>query len=265
MRPLAFLFLVACGPSRTPTALPDGDGPVVFRVGVAAASGDRTVTSVYTLRVVPKGDGVFSFTTTDAEGSWEQGDASLDWSSGSPSGHDPWPVTIQHAIASVPALVHLNAAGMPTGLRDQVAWRERAAASVEAAGLPVEARASASAMLDPEGFLRDLRRNFPGSPGLDGTWTREELIAGLPAQRTEVCTQATQRAELTWDCVGRVDGPTDGSARLVDTTSTTRLVLDRRGVVEMTSAYEGTMVVLAPDGRAALDRPIVGRRKVVRQ
>jgi hypothetical protein len=265
MRPLPLLFVLACGPHRVATALPDATAPTVYRVGVAAASGTRTVTSIYTLRVVPRGDGVYAFTTVDAEGTWEEGQASLAWDSRTPSGRDPWPVTIQHAIATVPAQVRLGDDGMPIALSDEQTWRSAASASVAAAGLPDEAQASAAAMLDADGYLRDLRRDFPGAPSPNGTWAREELLAGLPAQRVETCSRSARAGTVTYDCSGRVEGPTDGNARLVDTTSSTRLVVDRRGVVEMSSSYEGTMVVLAPDGRAALDRAIVGQRKVVRQ
>ena len=83
--------------------------------------------------------------------------------------------------------------------------------------------------------------------------------------RVESCTETLEKRTISWSCDGPIRGPSDGNARLVDATSRTVIVVDGRGLVEMTSAYTGTLVVLSPDGQEALDRPVAGKRMVVRQ
>jgi hypothetical protein len=260
--PLA-LVLSACA-SGPLEALPDDRRPSTYRVGVAAASGDRTVTSIYTLRVVPRRDDVWAFTTTDAEGSWEEGAAAITWDSDQPQGSDPWPITLQHAISSIPAPIQMGPRGAPERLVDPETWRSAARQALEDTDLPPAAVASGASLVDPEGVVRDLRRNFPGLPPEEGPWIRDETIAGVSARRVEACRRERSRGRTTWTCQGRVEGPTEGAARLVDATSSTTLVVDRRGLSSLEYSYDGTLVVLAPDGQQALDRAVAGRRKVVR-
>lgn len=258
------LILGACA-RRPPLAFPDAHEASIYRVGVVAASGPRTVTSIYTLRVVPRAEErAWAFMTEAAEGSWEEGAAAITWSSEQPKASDPWPVTMQHAISTVPAPIRLDARGRPAELLETPSWKAAARQAVAATDLPEQALSSSEALVDPDGLLRDLARNFPGTPGADGSWVRTETIAGLPATRIETCTSERSGGATTWTCAGRIEGPTDGNARLVDATSSSVLVVDREGLRSLDHRYEGTLVVLAPDGERALDRAVAGRRKVLR-
>lgn len=258
------LFLAGCTKAR-PLALPDAREVSLYKVGVVAASGSRTVTGVYTVRAVPKGRNTFAFVTEHGEGTWEEGSAGLTWDSASPKRIDPWPLTLQHAISTVPAEIEVDESGRLLALRSPEAWSRAARAAIESTDVPPQARASAEALVDPDGVVRDLRRSFPGRPATGASWERTETLAGLEVTRIETCAESQQDRRTTWSCEGTLQGPTDGNARLVDGTSRTVVVVDARGLVEMTAAYTGTLVVLSPDGRQALDRPIAGKRMVVRQ
>lgn len=263
---LAVLLLLAACAKVPPAAFPDPDAPRVYKVGVATAQGDAVATSITTLRVIPRGDDVYAFLTERSEGSWEQGAAAMTFDSEDPKGTDPWPITLQHAVATVPAPIRVHPrTGALQAFQQQEVWRSAARSAVEAADLPVQARLSAESLLDPEGVLRDLRRNFPGTPTEDGPWVREETIAGVPTTRVERCEAETVRATTTWTCSGRLAGPEEGPARLVDGVSKTVLTVDRDGLVELDLTYEATLIVLGSREGQVLDRPVFGRRKVVRQ
>ncbi|MFK7931497.1 MAG: hypothetical protein AB8H79_25180 [Myxococcota bacterium] len=255
---------VACAPKGPPSAAPDASGAQRYKVGVVAANGGAVVTSITTFEAEPRGEGVWAFRTAQAEGTWEEGTVAMTWNSANPTAADPWPVTLQHAVATVFAAVRLDERGAPHQLLDQARWKAEARDAMGKTGLPAQASVGAAALLDADGILRDLRRNFPGTPNGAGAWVRPERLAGLPATRLETCTQARAKGVTTWTCSGRVEGPREGSARLVDATSTTQLVIDRKGLVQLDTEYSGTLVFLAPDGKRVIDRPIAGRRQVLR-
>lgn len=255
---------LACA-RHPPTAMPDDKGPRNYKVGVATGNGDALATSITTLRVVPRGGAVFAFMTEHAEGTWEEGAAAMVYDSATPKGTDPWPITLQHAVASVPAPIRIGPAGQLQTFEQQDAWKNAAKAAIAAADLPDQATLSAQTLLDPDGVLRDLRRNFPGTPAVDQAWVREETVAGLPARRVETCSAQADGAMTTWSCEGTLEGPKEGTARLMDGISSTVLTVDKSGLRDLDLTYEGTLVFLAPDGREVLHRPIYGRRRVVRQ
>jgi len=264
IRLIPLLLLLACA-RRPPAAMPDPERPRAYKVGVVTANGDAFATSITTLRVVPRGDQVYAFTTEHTEGSWEEGAAAMTFDSATPRPSDPWPVTLQHAVATVPAPIRVDDRGRLVDFEQQEAWKRAARAAIDAAELPPQAQVAAESLIDPQGVLRDLRRNFPGLPEIEGTWEREETIAGVPARRVETCEQQEQPKSIVYTCTGTIQGPQEGTARLVDGTSRTVLTIDRSGLVDLDLTYEGTLVLLAPDGKQVLDRAVAGRRKVVRQ
>ena len=121
------------------------------------------------------------------------------------------------------------------------------------------------ALLDPDGIVRDMARNFPGDPSPGILWTRAVTIAAVPATLSERCTVEESAGLRTWRCVGTAQGPEEGSARLYEVTSETTVVADRRGLVSYDSRWAGTLVVLAPDQQGVIDRPIAGHRVVERR
>ncbi|MFT7518757.1 MAG: hypothetical protein ACI9MC_000889 [Kiritimatiellia bacterium] len=263
LRALPWLLIAACT-KVPPAALPSQAGPATYRVGVAVASGNRSVTSVYTLQVAPVGDDTWSFATIHTEGSVETAHSALTYNSARPTSADPWPLTLQHAISTVPAAVRLDDSGRPAELLKADAWRSAGRIAAEKTELPTQAKQSATSLLDTHGYLRDLCRNFPGTPPVDSTWTREEDVAGLPVRRIETCTQIEEGRVTTWTCEGHIEGPTEGGSRLVDAKSTTTLRVDKHGMIDLHTTYEGTLVRMSLDGERVLDSPVAGQRKVVR-
>lgn len=257
---LAFLTVLGC---RPPVAVVPSSAHLSYEVAVVLVSGDRTVTSVYELQVEAAGDGVLVFSTLDTEGTWEEPGQALYFDSRAPKASDPWPLTVQHAIASVPAAVELGEGGSPLRLVDADGWAEAGRSAVTALGLPGQAMTTAEALLDPDGYLRDLRRNFPGTPPDEGTWQRAERIVGVDSLRSESCISVRVGPSTTWQCEGRIDGEIEGRAKLHDTTSATTIVADRHGVERMESHFEGFVVLPTADGRA-ITRGVGGRRLVQR-
>lgn len=261
------LALAACGPKRASgTAAPPADDPALYRVGVVAATGDRTVTAVYSLEVNPHTDGVWTVRTRATEGAWEEGKQALSFDSTVPSPTDPWPLTLQHAIASVPAQVAIDETGRPVGLRDLPTWRQAASAAANATDLPPGADATRDQLLDPAGYLSDLQRTFPGLPPADGPWVRVERIAGVLVRRTETCTPGqTVGRTRSWTCEGHLEVHRPPDLTIQAGQSTTTLKVDRDGLAELTTTWAGTLVRTAPGSGKTLSRvAFAGQRMVVR-
>ncbi|MEQ1505584.1 MAG: hypothetical protein ABMB14_25345, partial [Myxococcota bacterium] len=182
--------------------------------------------------------------------------------SASPTSADPWPLTLQHLVASVPAVVEL-VDGRPTRLADPDGWTEAAKSAVYGSTLPVEALASGAQLVDPEGLVADLARPFPGVPPADGgAWVRADDLAGIPVTRTETCTAT---GGSSWSCVGTATPDPEVGARLFEVETRTELSADRRGWLAIESRYTATLVTLAPGGRGVDDRPVSGIRRVERR
>ena len=244
-------------------ALP-AKAPATYDVAVANATGAKTVTSIYTLQTERISKTAWRIWTVHSEGTWEEPGEALTFDSAAPKGSDPWPLTLQHAISTVPVTIAF-AAGAPTTLLDEADWRIRVDQALDKLGLPEQARSTREALIDPDGVLADLRRNFPGTPNGTEKWTRFERIAGVKARRSETCSETHENKQTIWHCEGVVQGPEDGAARLMETTSSSTLVIDQLGLVSLEGTYSGTLVMLADDESAVIDRPIAGRRFVSRQ
>lgn len=252
---LALLLLAGC-PHGGLDALPPEGRASRYEVAVATAVADRAATSIHTLELEPLDDRVWTVRTVRTEGTWEDGPQQIRFDSQDPRVTDPWPLTLQHAVASVPAAVRFSPDGVPAELVAPDAWRDRARRTLQALDLPPQALASGESLLDPAGLLRDLKRTFTGMP--EAQWVREETVAGVTARRVESCTPEGRG----WRCVGRVEAE---GGLLHDTRSETRLVFDGRGLVELESSYAGTLLLVGSDGVVRADRPVAGRRWVVRR
>jgi len=260
---LALVVAMGCAKVPPDTVLPR-NGISLYDVAVVAASGQRTLTAVYLLEAVPDDEGVWTIRTLHTEGTWEEGGEKLSYDSDAPAPEDPWPLSLQHAVASVPALVRFTEDGVPVGLVEEEGWRLASLKAMQALELPSQAMASGEALLDPGGLVRDLQRNFPGMPP-EGVWVRDESIAGLPSQRIESCEATAEGRRRVWRCTGEVEGPKAGPARLHQMETSTQVVMDRRGLVSLEGTYSGTLVMLDESGTNVVDRPVAGRRLVVRR
>ncbi|MBW1878278.1 MAG: hypothetical protein JRJ84_07955 [Deltaproteobacteria bacterium] len=260
---LALAAATACA-RVPPDAMLPRSGTSLYDVVVAAASGERTVTSVYLLEVVPGAERVWTIRTVHTEGTWEETGGAFAFDSGDPRPEDPWPLLLQHAVASVPAVVQFTDDGVPVGLEEEEGWRMASLKAMQALDLPSQAMASGEALLDPRGLVRDLQRNFPGMPP-EGVWVRDESIAGLPSQRIESCEATTEGRRAVWRCEGEVEGPKVGPARLHLMVSSSVVVMDKHGLVSLEGTYSGTLVMLDESGTDLVDRPVAGRRLVVRR
>ncbi|TVQ86766.1 MAG: hypothetical protein EA397_19585 [Deltaproteobacteria bacterium] len=265
-RLLLTILLSSCAVRSASTALPDEAARISYRVGLVAGSGDRTVTDVFTLAAVPKRGGVWSFRVETSESSIEQGAGEISYNSDAPTPADPWPLVAQFAISAVPATIALDDRGRPLTMIDPQRWQRLARVEVERRALPHQAAQSIDALLDPEGLVRDLQRSLPGLPPDQGPWEREEHIAGLPILRRESCERSARGARTTWDCAGtlHIADPELG-AKIFEGSSITTVTADRAGMLELDTLYDATLVFVDPHSGQTRDRPIAGRRRVIRQ
>ena len=258
------LFWVLMGCVRTPPATLAPTRAAVYDVVVAVASADRQVEAVYVLSVDAIASDVAVYATLSSSGLWTEEASAITFDSENPKRSDPWPITLQNAIAAVPATVQLDRAGAPLALLSPEDWKRTAIDEVYGLDLPVEALSSGEALIDPPGVIADLKRNFPGVPQ-DEVWERSERIAGVGATRRERCTKTQETGRLVWTCEGDILGPETGPARLHDTLSSTRIEVDRWGLRLLETTYAGTLVLLGPGGEGVLDRPVAGKRLVRRR
>ncbi|MBT3224196.1 MAG: hypothetical protein HN348_34445, partial [Proteobacteria bacterium] len=124
--------------------------PATYDVAVANATGAKMVTSIYTLQTEPihchlRGLRAWRIWTTHSEGSWEEPGEALNFNSDTPKGSDPWPLTLQHAISTVPVAI-VFAEGAPTNLIDEPDWRIRINQTLDKLGLPEQARSTREAL-----------------------------------------------------------------------------------------------------------------------
>lgn len=259
---LPLVALAGCVHAASVVEPPPGAAST-YDVAVAAASADRMVTTVYTLKLVPDGKDVWTVRTLHTKGTWEEAGQTLKFDSDHPNPAAPWPLLLHHAVASVPAAIQFSPDGAPVGLLEEKGWRMAGLDALEALDLPPEALQAGEQLLDPAGLVRDLQRTFPGTPPV-GVWSRQERIAGLPAQRVEQCTRSRLGGRTRWHCDGHVEAKTP-RARLYDTVSQSVIVVDARGLVSLDGTYSGTLLLADAKGEDVIDRPVAGRRFVERR
>lgn len=232
-------LLLAC---RPPSAAVPSGGSTWIVVAVSATP-DRLVSATTWLRVAQARPAEATVATLRAEGTWETPEGSGSWASDAIDGATPWPLRIQHVVASVPAAFAWSDDGSPTQVIDPDGWREQVVVALAALELPTEALSTVSNVVDPDGLLRDLRRTFPGVPPASGPWVRDEGFGARTLTRSETCARARDGGTVTWRCSGTVDG--DGVSEGAATTS---LVVDRRGLVEVESRWEALIAGVGPVG-----------------
>jgi hypothetical protein len=252
------LLLSACVHGPLPPALPRTGRD--WAVAVSVASGDRMLESSYELHTEPISATHWLVSTSSTKGRWTEHGETRAFDSDAPTTRDPWPLVLQHLVASVPAEVEVED-GRVVALVDPEGWRKAARRAIYGSTLPTEALEIGEPLLDPEGLVADLARDFPGTPPGE-TWVRPDKIAGLDATRTETCT-ATR--EDGWSCEGHAEAAPGQDARLFETTTFTKLATDRQGLLWVETGYSGTLVTAGIDGRSAEDRPISGLRRVQRR
>ena len=255
------IALFGCPSAPLPAALPAQRA--TYEVAAATASGDRRLTTLYSLEVTPSGPGRWSFATLDSLATIEEGGSTWTYSSGPADQTIPWAIALQQAIAAVPAEFQVSRHGLPTRLVAEAHWKVKGRGAIDALGLPEAAEAAADNLLDADGLLRSLQSTFPGTPRQ--RWEHPTPVAGLPATCVEECDYSRDGMLHIWRCTGTAEGPQDGGARLYEVSSTTVVQVDRFGLVSMESSYSGTLVTLAPSQDGVVDRPIAGRRLVQRQ
>jgi len=254
---LALTWLAGCLP---PTGLPDRE--VAWSEVAISASGLSELEGVYHHRTEPGRGDIWRVRTDRTEGVVRSpGAPDLRFDSASPRPADPWPLVLQHAIAAVPADVRVDADGRPEALVDPEAWSRRAREAIASVDLPADSGAS---LIDPDGFVTNLARTFPGVPEPRQTWTRDERVAGLMVQRSEDCGRAQRRAGgATVRCEGECIAHDGQAGDLFATTCWTEVTWDDDGLRRLETGYSGTRLTMG-DADEVLDMPVAGQRLLVR-
>ncbi len=247
----AFLWLpLAFGCAHLPPAAPPPSA--TYAVTAILASPGHMLTSTYRVAVRRGGGSAVEFQTIASRVIVEDEGKIYTWDSATPDPREPWVVTQERRVSSVPVAVVLDERGRPAFLADEARWRAEVAEALDALALPEQARASAEAILDPKGVVLGLARDFPGAPGIDGTWVRVESIGDREILREERCVVEGAR----WTCEGTAKG-----SGLESGTSRTVLVLDEDGLVELDARWDAVAFANAPGG--AVGRKVVAGRRVV--
>ena len=228
-----------------------------YQATVATAYGADLMASATEMEVV-RSPGAWTVRTVRTSGDWVTGGVDGSFDSATPRSADPWPLTLHHAIAGASlriSVVHER----PSEVLEPDSWVTRARQRAYQTELPAAALQSAEQLLVPDNQIRDLVRFFPGVPEAD--WTRVQRISGVEMQVQQACTQAGR----SWVCTGELRSVDEAGPQVLDGQFTSELTFDAQGLVRLEERYDGTLVVPGPDGVSASDRPIGGRRQVVRQ
>lgn len=230
-------------------------------MAVSVATGDRVLESYYDLRTEPIGPDRWLISTRRTRGTWSEHGEPAAFDSDQPTSRDPWPLVLQHLVATVPAEVEI-VDGRVTSLVHPEEWQAAARRAIWGSKLPNEALDAGEPLLDPHGLVVDLARTFPGRPEPEREWVRTDRIAGLDVVVRETC----EPTESGWSCAGSASSAAGQPASLFETATFTRLALDHQGLVWIETGYSGTLVSSVAGDRAAVDdRPISGLRRVQRR
>jgi hypothetical protein len=235
-------------------------GDADWSVVVLVASGDRTMEAHYELHTEHVRGDRWRVSTVRTHGTWTERGETSTFDSAAPTPADPWPLTLQHAVASVPAEVVVED-GRVVALADEDGWSRAARTAVYASPVPSDAFAAGEQLVDGDGLVGDLARTFVGRPP-EGPWVRADTVGGVAAIRSESC---VREPPATWTCTGTAAADPSTGARLFEVESRTSITADRRGLLAMESWYSGTLVALAAGGRSVDDRPVSGVRRVERR
>lgn len=252
------LALAGCVPPRS---LPDRE--VHWVEATLTASGGSTLEGIYRHRTERGNGSVWRVVTDRTEGVVSAPRSPpLTFDSARPSAADPWPLVLQHAIAAVPAEVRLDDRGRPLSLLDPEHWAAQARQAVDQADVP---GASADALIDPDGFVVNLARTFPGLPAAHEEWRRTERLAGLVAHRTERCgPKRRDGGHRVVRCEGSAVAEPSTRGDLFDTSCWTEVHWDAEGLLKVESGYSGTLIT-SGEGPDPVDLPIAGQRLLARE
>lgn len=247
-------------PNARPTA------PATYDVAVVALTAERAVTTTFSLAVQKAKKGAITATTTRTEGTIQQGPDEIQFDTARPSAEDPWPLVLQHAVASAPITVRLDDRGSIDGIIDARTWALTAKLQLGEVALPPEALTGADALIDPVGVVADLRRTFPGWPAQAHAIERPERVGNLAATVTETCSEPRKDGRFwTVRCEGTAVAAAGQEALLHDTTTWLELRVDRRGLVEAEQQLAGTVVRLRAQDGLVVEAPLATQRLVRRR
>ena len=94
-----------------------GRRATTWDVAVVAATGDRQLEAFYVLETEPLGHGRWQVATTHTRGAWTEYGETSRYDSDAPTTRNPWPLTLEHLVAAVPADIDVED-GRPTALVD---------------------------------------------------------------------------------------------------------------------------------------------------
>ena len=235
---------------------PGGPETHTYQATVASAYGEDLMVSATELELV-RNPGAWTIRTLRTTGSWVTGGVEGSYDSDAPLASDPWPLTLHHAIVQEPVrMTVINE--RPSMVMDPQDWVSRARSRAYQTSLPAAALQSAEQLLVPQNQVLDLVRFFPGRP--ETTWVRIQRLGGVEVEVAQQCTQDGR----VWTCEGLLRAVDPAGPQILDGVYQSEMELDLQGMIRLDERYEGTLVVAGPDGEGAVDRPMGGRRKVVR-
>jgi hypothetical protein len=229
--PAVLLALACARPSRAPVWIAGRSDGEWAHVSVVAR-GDQTIEEERTYSVHRDGD-AWRVQVGRTRVSTEGPDGVGTFTSDAPTAADPWPFVMRHAVSTAPARVQWVDGRL--ALLDPAAWSDAAQDALLRTSLPPDAISTGLPLVDPAGLEAELRRVFPG-PVAEGVSVRDDHVAGLDAERSEQCVEASSRGTRTWRCDGVA---TDPAGRLRELTTWTELTADRSGLIAAESGYGG--------------------------
>jgi hypothetical protein len=253
--------LIGCA---SPPVEPLGSRNTVERYRVLAISltEGTTIQSEYELELRPHSKNAMLVRTNYSVGAVDQGGKILRFDSRSRTEEDPWPLLIQHVVASTELAVTFDEHGRPAAVTDASAWQNLVRERLAALSLPAGAHQGDSELLKPEDVLRDIRRTFPGIPLDDSTLRRPVVVGGVNGWVEERCQGLpTGRG---WTCEGGAESLEQGAARVFGVTSRLVMRYDRSGLAYMETEQVGTLVGYDPISGELIDQAVGGKRAVER-
>lgn len=236
--------------------------PARYRVVAISLGESTTIEAEYELEFRPHDANTKLVHTNYSVGAVDQGGQVLHFDSRTRKEEDPWPLLIQHVVASTSLTVTFDELGRPSVVEDKAAWQENAQERLKALSLPAGAHSADSELLQPEAVLRDIHRTFPGVPNDDGTMRRPVTLGGVSGWVDERCQPLpTGRG---WTCEGGADSLERGASRVFGVSSKLLMRYDGSGLSYLESEQVGTLVVYDPTSGELIDQAVGGKRAVER-
>jgi len=238
--------------------------PARYRVLAMTLGEGMTIRSEYEIELQPLRPDARTVQTNYSAGVIDRGGEEIRFDSRNPSDEDPWPMLIQHVVASTPLRVVFEHSGKPVAVEGIEEWKSLVTTRLGALEFPVNTQDPDSELLDPEAILRDLSRTFPGAPVSEGPFQRPLRVAGVAGSVDEDCRQAATPRGVAWECEGGVESLQHGAVHVFGITTHLAMGYDRSGLYRLEADYVGTVVRMNPSTGELLDEPIGGKRLVER-